>query len=201
MSRARPINWRLIKDTLVRWVTGATGVEVTVWGNQNAPQPAYPYVSLLKLPSPTELGALDDEQWTEDGELQIVGQREFGISMQVHVGPPENVDPDCDADTIANAALSALALPATKEDFRLAGLALRDRGQPQPLDLLVGSTWISRALVDLRFGIVSVLNPTTSPPLDEVGFFDKVSVSSTITGLANPGGPLDLDDELMDPNA
>lgn len=201
MSRPRPIDWRTIKDALVRWVTDATGLEVTVWGNQNAPQPAWPYVSLQRLPSPTELGVLDDEQWTADGELQIVGQREFVLSMQVHVGPPENVDPDCDGDNIANAALSALALPATKEDFRLAGLALRDRGQPQPIDLLVGATWISRVLVELRFGIASVLNPTTSPALDEVGFFDKVSVSSTITGLANPGGPLELTDEVMDPNA
>lgn len=201
MSRANPIDWRIIKDALVRWVTDATGLEVTVWGNQNAPQPAWPYVSLLRLPSPTDLGALDDEQWTEDGELQIVGQREFGLSMQVHVGPPENVDPDCDADTIANAALSALSLPETKQDFAAAGLALRDRGQPQPLDLLVGATWISRVLIELRFGVASVLNPTTAPALDAVGYFDKVSISSTITGLANPGGPLDLDDELMDPNA
>jgi hypothetical protein len=200
MTRPAPINWRRARDALVRWAKDATGLDV-LWGNQNSPQLAWPYVSLLRLPSPTDLGVHDEEQWTEDGELRIVGQREFGLSLQVHVGPPDNVDPDCDAEAIANAALSALSLPETIRDLAEAGLALRDRGAPQPLDLLVGTKWISRSLVELRFGIASVLSPATAPVLGEVGYFDKVRVSSTIDGVAHPGGPLELDDELMDPNA
>lgn len=200
----RPIDWRLIRDTLVRWVEGSTGVCV-VWGNQSAPQPAYPYVSLLRTASPAALPIHDAEEWTADGALRIVGQREFGLSVQVHVGPPSNVDPDCDGETIANAMLSALALPKTRADFEAAGLALRERGQPTPLDLVVGAEWISRYLVELRFGVASVLSPTTdlgtAPALDAVGYFDKIRVSSDIEPLANPGGPLDLDDELIDPNA
>lgn len=156
---------------------------------------------MLAAPSPTPIGVLDEEQWTADGELQIVGQREFGLSVQIHVGPPDNVNPDCDAEAIIHAALSELSSPVQIQRFADAGLALRDRSPPQPIDATVGATWISRQLLELRFGIVSVLNPTTSPALDEVGFFDKVRISSTITGLQNPGGPLDLDDELMDPNA
>jgi hypothetical protein len=200
VTRSIPINWRAAKDALIRWANQATGLEV-VWGRQNAPQPAYPYLTMRAMPAPTPLGVVDDEQWTEDGKLQIVGQREFGLSLQVHVGPPENVDPDFDADSIGHAVLSGLALPDTKQDFANAGLALRDRGQPEPLEILVGATWIARVLIEFRFGIVSVLNPTTAPTLDAVRFFDKVSVSSTITGLANPGGTLELVDEILDPNA
>ena len=198
MSNTTPIDWRSAKDALVRWAGGSTGLPVA-WGNQSAPQLPYPYVSLLATPAPTDLGVHDEEQWLGDGGLQIVGQREFGLSVQTHVGPPQNVDPDCDAAALIHVALSSLSVPPYRQDLVDAGLALRARGQPQPIDLVVGAEWIGRQLLELRFGIVSVLNPTTMPPLDAVGFFDKIRVSSTITGLANPGGTLKLTDELMDP--
>lgn len=200
MTAAIPIDWRAARDALVKWVSDVTCLTV-VWGNQSAPQPAYPYVSLLTTPGATDLGVHDDEQWTEDGDIQYVGQREFGLSAQVHVGPPDNVDPDYDAEMIAHVLASSTSMPSVRQNLAAAGLALRDRGQPQRIDLVVGAEWIARQIVEFRFGIVSVLNPLTTPALDAVGYFDKIRVSSTIDGLAHPGGPLDLDDELMDPNA
>ena len=199
MTNTVPIDWKAAKDALVRWAKGSTGLPVT-WGNQSAPQAALPYVTLLATPSPTDLGVHDEEQWLAAGGVQFVGQREFGLSVQVHVGEPSNVDPDCDAAALINVALSSLSAPPYKHDLAAAGLALRARGQPQPIDIQVGAKWISRQLAELRFGIVSVLNPTTMPTLDAVGFFDKIRISSTIDGLANPGGTLELTDELMDPN-
>lgn len=199
MSRPSPIDWRAARDALVRWATNATGLQV-VWGNQNAPQPAWPYVSLLKTASPTPRSIHGREQWNADGELVIIGQREFGISMQVHVGPPDNVNPDCDGASIMEAALSTLGIPQTVIDFAAAGIALRDIGEPQPIDLVVGSEWINREAVDLRFGIVSVLDFETAPGLDGTGYFDKIRLSSTVDGIENPGGALELDGDLMDPN-
>jgi hypothetical protein len=195
----RPIQWRAIKDALVKWATDTTGL-IVAWGNQSAPQPAWPYISMLMLPAPTDLGVHDDEQWTEDGELQIVGQREFGLSIQIHVGPPDNIDPDFDAEYHCHALLASLSLPDVRAELEAAGLGLRGRGAPQPVDALIGGSWISRYLLELRFGVTSVLNPETAPALDGGDYFDKARVSSEITGVANPGGSLELDDELIDPN-
>jgi hypothetical protein len=200
VSRPIPIEWRTAKDALLRWAKNATGLDV-IWGNQSAPQRPWPYVTMLVIPSPVEYGVHDEEQWLDDGDLQYVGQRDFQISMQVDAGPPSNVDPDCDALSTVYAAMATLSQPDVIKDLADAGLALRDRGTPQNLDLVVGSEWINRVLVELRFGIVSVLNPETAPALEATGYFDKVRVSSEITGLKNPDGSLELDNELMDPNA
>lgn len=194
-----PIDWRLIRDTLFDWVRYVSGCEV-IWADQSAPQAAYPYASLNILPGTLDSGALDEERRQPDGTLVIVGPRDFILSCQIHVGGNAASDPACDARMRADALNASLGIPQFQYSLRAANLGLRQRGQVQMLDLVVGTQWIKRAQVDIRFGTMSQVDVNNWPNLAEVGWFDKVSVSSDIQGLTGSGG-LNWTDEVLDPNA
>lgn len=211
MSRPRPVEWRVIKDALRSWFSDATDLE-TIWGDQSAPQAAYPYATITNIGGgPNNLGVRESEEWLPDGTLRYVGQRELVLSCQIHVGgePTETHDPDEDSRNRMDAAISSLVVPEVIEQFRQAGLALRDRTQPQAINVLVGTEWISRQTAEFRFGFVSVVSAETTPglalgstpALDAVGYFDKVEISSDLEGLQDPNSGLELDEEILDPNA
>lgn len=193
----KPIDWRLIRDTLWQWFGDVSGCE-TIWADQNTPQPAYPYASLNVLPGTLAAGALDEQRIQADGSLALVGPRDFVLSCQIHVGPTAADDPDCDARMRADAVVASLAIPQFREAIRAANLGIRDRGPVQMIDIEVGAQWIRRAQVDLRFGTMSFVDLTAWPNLADVGWFDKVQASSHLEGA--PAG-IQWDDELLDPNA
>ncbi len=201
MSRPRPVDWKAIRAGLLVWFADVSGVD-TVWGQQSAPQPKYPYASISIIgPGPNNFGVHGGQHFTIDGDLNIVRQREFVLSCQIHVGADDAFEFDCDAWAIGDSVTAALNLPSSDQALAEIGVALRDRGEPQNIALVVGSEWIGRVQFDLRFGLTSVMTPDNTPQLRTVGYFDKVAVSSTIEGIKNPGGSLELDNEILDPNA
>ncbi len=195
----QPINWKLIRDTLWQWFAESAGVE-TIWEDQAAPQPAYPYASLNILPGTLNFGALDETRIQSDGSIELVGPRDFVLSCQVHVGPTDSSDPYCDARMRADAAVATLAIPQYQYALRRANLGLRERGQVQMLDLEVGTEWIKRSQVDIRFGTMSSVAVSDWPNLEDPGWFNKVEVSSDIQGL-DPSSNLNWDEEILDPSA
>ena len=197
MSIPSPIDWAAVEDAIHAHFELATGVS-WIWADQRAPQPNYPYGSLNILPGTVSLAVLDEVRIQIDGTIKIVGQRDFTVSAQVHVGPPSNMVPASHGRALMYAAVAALDLPGQVDTFRGVNLAVRAKGQPQDFDLEVGGEWISRTQADIRFGVAAVLE---NIPETDVGFFDKVEVSSTLNGLQSPGGSLELVDELFDPNA
>lgn len=194
----KPIDWGVIRDTLWQWFTEASGCE-TIFEDQNAPQPAYPYASLNFLPGTIDIGAVDEERIQADGSLALVGMRDFILSCQIHSGPYGS-DTSCDAFGRAHSVIASTAIPQYRQAFSSANVALWNRGQPQTIDVLVGTEWIKRALIEFRFGTMSYVNVSDWPNLSEVGWFDKVEVSSQLAPLVGSGG-LNLDEELLDPNA
>ena len=193
-----PIDWRSIRDTLLAWFAEVTGCE-TIWADQAAPQPSYPYASINILPGQIGFGVLDEERINADGSLTIVGPRDFVLSCQIHVGPGDSDDPSCDARTRADAAIASLAIPQYRQLLSAVNLGLRERGQPEMIDVVIGTQWIKRVQVDIRFGTMSQVDVDAWPDLAEVGWFNKVEVSSDIQGLQSPD--LNLDEEILDPNA
>lgn len=190
-----PINWRLISDTLWQWVRDVSGCE-TIWEGQSAPQAAYPYASINILPGTSSRGALDEERVQPDGSIHLVGPRDFVLSCQVHAGPKPATA--CDARTRADALVASLAILQFRYALRRANLGIRDRGQVQMLDLVIGAEWIRRAQVDIRFGTISFVDIAAWPSLDDPGWFNKVRATADIDGA--PAG-IQWDDELLDPNA
>lgn len=194
-----PIDWTRIRHTLWQWFAEVSGCE-TIWADQAAPQPAYPYASLNILPGTLETGAFDEERIEADGSLLITGPRDFVLSCQIHVGPDAANDPACDARIRADAIVASLGTPLFQNELVAANVGLRERGPVQMLDIEIGAEWIKRAQVDIRFGTTSNVDISVWPDLAKVGWFDKVEVSSDLSPLVNPGN-LNLDDELIDPNA
>lgn len=195
----QPIDWRLIRDTLWQWFAESTGV-VTIWADQSAPQAPYPYASLNILPGTLAFGALDEERIQPDGSLWTVGPRDFVLSCQIHVGPTESDDPYCDARIRADAAIASLAVPQFRYALRRANVGIRERSQVQMLDVEIGTQWIKRSQVDVRFGTMSVVKVADWPNLADPGWFDKVEASSDLQGL-QPGSNLNWDEEILDPSA
>jgi len=193
----RPIDWRLIRDTLWQWFVDVSGCE-TIWADQSAPQPAHPYASLNILPGTIAAGALDEERIQDDGSLLIVGPRDFVLSCQIHVGPDASDDPYCDSRMRADAVVSSLGIPEFRYRMRAANLGIRDRGPVQMLDLEVGTEWIKRAQVDFRFGTMSNVAITDWPNLSDPGWFSKVEATANLTGAP---ASIQWNDELLDPNA
>lgn len=195
-----PIDWRRIRDTLWQWFAEVSGCE-TIWADQAAPQPAYPYASLNILPGTLGAGALDEERIQADGSLLITGPRDFVLSCQIHIGPDAASDPYCDARMRADAIVASLSLPQFRDALTTANLGLRERGDVQSLDIEIGTEWLKRAQVDIRFGTTSNVDTLAWPDLAKVGWFEAVEVSSDLSPLVNPAGTLNLDEELIDPNA
>ena len=195
----QPMDWRLIRDTLWQWFSEIAGVE-TIWEDQAAPQPAYPYASLNILPGTFATGALDEERIQADGSLWLVGPRDFVLSCQVHVGPTASDDPYCDARIRADAAVASLAIPEFRQALKRANLGVRDRGQVQMLDLEIGADWIKRSQVDIRLATMSVVKIADWPNLSDPGWFSKVEATSDIQGLM-PSSGLNWDEEILDPSA
>lgn len=194
-----PIDWRLIRDTIWQWFSTVSGCE-TIWANQDAPQPAYPYASLNILPGTLENGALDEHRMQDDGSIVIVGPRDFVLSCQIHVSPGDEHDPNSGARVRAEAINTSLSIPGFLADLGAANIGLRERGAIQNLDLVVGTEWVERTQQDIRFGTMSQVDTSVWPDLADVGWFNKVVVSSDIQGLAGGGG-LNWTDEVLDPNA
>ena len=196
MTTPIAVDWLTIQNTIYTWLANTTGIDVSE-EDQRAPQPSYPYVTINFLPGIAPRAVRDERRQKADGSVAIVGQRDFVASIQIHVN---SNDPQIHARTRLDSAVASLETPGVDQLFESVGLAVREKGQPQDFDLVVGSEWISRSQVDIRFGVASVLEniPETTP-----GYFDKVEVSSRIDGFKTPGdpAPLDLDQVIFDPNA
>lgn len=191
----RPIDWALIRDTLWQWFSDVSGCE-TIWADQSAPQPAYPYGSLNILPG-VLTNTLDEERIQSNGDLLLVGERDFVLSCQIHVGPDASNDPYCDSRMRADAVVSSLAIPQYRQALRAANLGIRERGVVQMLDLEVGTEWIKRAQVDIRFGTMSNVLIADWPDLAAVDWFDKVEATASLTGAP---ASIQWTDKLLDPS-
>lgn len=193
-----PIDWLAIEQTLKGWFATVSGCE-TIWSEEGGPQPAYPYASLNILPGSGELGALDEQRIQPDGSLMVVGRRDFVLSCQIHVGDQSRYALS-NARARADAVIASLSLPQVTQELEAVNLGVWGRGQPQTINVVVGTEWIKRAQVDVRFATTSVVDVSVWPDIGSIGWFNKVRMSSQLSPLRGGGG-LNWQDELLDPNA
>ncbi len=198
MSVPRVVAWRTVEDAIRAWFESSTGLD-TIWEDQRASQPAYPYGSLNILPGSTPMHTTAEQIQKTNGTIKLKRQIDFTVACSIHVGPPDATIPECHARSLISTALMFLDAPGQGTKFAAAGLGLRGPlGQPEDLDLNIGGQWISRSRVDIRFGVAAILEnvPATDP-----GWFDRVELSSRYSGLKTPGdpAPLDIDEEIIGP--
>jgi len=183
-----PIQWRAIENVIHFWMSESTGLK-TIWQNQDAPQPTWPYATLNVIAGPLKVGQ-DGVRYEIDGDNLNAcynGMREFTVSCQVDGGPRGKCETE--AREFLTAAQFALGLPKYRDRFREVELSVvDDNGPVQSFDLVVGETWITRSTLDIRF--------YTAANLIETGadWFNEVEISSDM-GTGNPS--LELDNETF----
>jgi hypothetical protein len=179
------INWTNIENALVAWVNGTSqiGGNSAVWKFQAEPQLVQPYITIHRSP-PTPIG-LDPVTTTYDGaqpagqEIQIVlaGQREIIVTLECF---SNSLTGGGHASEYLGNCLTGLLLPSQSYALWAAGLGLRERGKPQDLSSLLATAFQSRAICEVRFGLVDVQADAPT------GYIDTVDLIPKIDGVTYP---------------
>ncbi len=191
-ATGRPISMSTFRNAVHHWFKTATGIP-TIWRDQSAPQPSYPFGSLLITTGPEQVSpaweqriSFDDGRPAgEEVEILIHVPCRFVVSCQAFVGMPEARDPDQNAVDYINRAKAALGLPSFRskqylEDdrptFESANIAVIGPGPVLNLDELIEDAYISRANMDVAFGASLSLAEYT-------GYIDKAQIVSADLGI------------------
>lgn len=92
VQRFYPADWDAMRAAILDWTIGSVGSAATVvWGEQNAPRPAKPYVVLRLLSSPISIGqAVESNQRAirvEAAQESTAYEVTIGSTTYVHVTP------------------------------------------------------------------------------------------------------------------
>lgn len=188
-----PIEWEDVENALNRWFVDSTDLSCVIWGNQDAPQPPYPYGVLTIIAGPTKIGGVDETRQESIAdplpavpafpiELLKEGPREITLSCQVNVGPPDDNNPGMHSRSIITAAQAALGLPSFTQPLREAGLAVIQELPIAEFSIQIADLWVSRSQMDVRFGLTSSVR-------------EKSPIIETVEITA--GDPFNLDKELF----
>lgn len=162
-----PIPWQTVEDALYDWFNGVTGL-ATIWSEQDAPQPPYPYASINVIAGPTKVAGQDEQRITYDGGqpagqevgIEVAGLREMTLSCQIHVRQ-QDATPANHARDLMSRAQSSLGLPSVLSALQVAGLSVIEEGPVQNVSQVIEDTWIARAMMDVRFGLASSVEERT----------------------------------------
>lgn len=183
MVAPKPINWETVKNALVAWINGVSGL-TTIWENQTGPQPGFPYATLNITSGPTPEGGVDELRYVQEGtppnvilRPQSWGLRVFTLSV--------NTFSDTKATTNAavNSALdyasliqSSLAFEDVLLDLSNAGLALVSKEPMRNLSFLMTDRYAERWQADYIFRVTF---EATQPSSGGTGYIKKAEVSSS----------------------
>jgi len=104
--------------------------------------------------------------------LEVIGMREITVSCQIYVERPDNLDPTKHAVHLMTVAQSALGLPTVLATLDTAGVSVIEEGDVNDISEIGGASYGSRANMDVRFGLASVVE-------ERVGYIETVEISST----------------------
>jgi hypothetical protein len=193
-----PINWTVVDDALHAWIVSELSITAArvIWANQNLPQPAYPYVALLRSGT-AEVGTLDETVTStdltqpagEEIELLTTGPREFTLKVTAHVDVGTGAyNSDSQATALLTLAQSSLGKRSVLDALSVAGIAIIERLPVLDTSVVVNGEWNSQAAFDVRMRV-------TSEMTEQIGYINKTRLSST---FENAAASLDLDDFLID---
>lgn len=183
MTVNSPIDMEAFQNAIQAWFADVTGLE-TIWRNQSAPQPEYPFAGLAILSGP-EPSAPQWEQRFDTDPLRPAGEEvrisvgvpcRFTISCQVYVDIPDARNPELNATAYMIRAQSSLSLPSVLASLHTAGISVERPGTVQNLDEVIEDSFVSRAAMDVVLGATLTLEEFT-------GFVSKVKVKSDNLGI------------------
>jgi hypothetical protein len=163
------ISLHTIENALYLWATAALGPLVPViWYHLNAPRPVVPYVA-MHLFSIRSVGVDAQLSPDGDGEIEIVGNRDFSLECQA-IGLYSR-------DYLEKLKMS-LERPAVQQILRTAGICIVDRGAITDLTSLVDSRWEERNTIEFFFRFAQV-------DIDAPGYFERTNIQTDLIGCDN----------------
>lgn len=172
----QPIPWQTVEDALILWANTVAGFSFH-WANQNAPQPSYPFGTLL-ITSIRTIGIdaqpVGAAQGGKPASINSQGDRTASLSVQVSCHPDKVASSTQSSRAIMSAIQASLEIDDYFGPVRAAGAVVRGIGVIQNLDFVVDDRFISRAQLDISLGLAS----NVSVPMDVI---DHAHVQSTFS--------------------
>lgn len=173
-----PVDWDTLEDTWQSWFSSTTGL-VTVWANQDAPRPAFPYAT-LDIPIILKTGGPGERRWVYDsgaaaGEeivFTITSNMQVTLSCQIHVLPIQSDIPACHARALMSAALGSLNTLTQQSAFNAVMVAVADIGEILDISEPFEDTMINRTQMDVTFTVGACVTETT-------GYINQVELEGT----------------------
>lgn len=183
MTVEAPIDMETVENAIHRWLSEATGLQ-TVWRNQSAPQPEYPYASLRIITGPDpipegfELRDLTDTGRPDGYEIEqnVCAPCLMTVSCQAYVEGEDGNKPSGNARSYLDKARAALFLPSQQALFEAAEISVVRSNPVTDISALTNERFVSRAGMDVQFNCVMNLS-------EYVGYIEKVAVESTALGV------------------
>jgi hypothetical protein len=172
-----------VEDAIQHWFSEATGLQ-TIWRNQSAPQPEYPYASLLitsgpdSIPEGFELRDLTNIGRPAGTEVEqyVCAPCLMTVSCQTYVEGEDGNKPSGNARSYLNKARAALFLPSQQALFEAAEISVVRSNPVTDISALTNERFVSRAGMDVQFNCVMNLS-------EYVGYIKKVAVESAALGV------------------
>lgn len=170
------LNWTTIESALQAWLSSATATPV-VWEHANAPDPATPFATLLVARVAPGAGERADSATNlsnpagQEVEETAVVPLELSVTARAYAAPTSGAGT---ARELLVNALGALFFPSRREALRVAGLVVSFVGDVVDETAQVGSTWQSRAAMDVRFRCVDTAVARTGY-IEKVGLVDQTT--------------------------
>ena len=183
MSIAAPIDMLIFQGTIHTWFINATDL-VTIWSNQSAPKPDYPYAMLQITNGPRPLAP----QWEIRRSTDLgrpAGQEieynyhmpcQFDISCQAYIDMENARDPNKNAVWYLNKAQTALSLLNVQTTLAESNVTYINTSEVQQINEVFGDAYKSRANIDVTFG-------TVLSALEYHTYIERVQIVSSSFGV------------------
>lgn len=178
-----PIDMEAFEDTVHGWFADAIGL-VAVWRDMAAPQPPYPYGSLLISTGPIPRSSRWEQRYStdltrpggEEVEAEVCVPCAIVVNCQVYVGQPCARGALKKASHYLTIAQSSLGLPSVLQTFQQAGIAVIRPETVLNIDALIEDAYVSRASMDVRFAASLSLR-------EYLGYIERVHAKSENLGV------------------
>jgi hypothetical protein len=185
------MNWSTIQTTLDTWFKRATGLDLVVWDRQAAPMMPRPYGE-MNITSTSNVGT-DEVRRTYDSQQppgqeiisEVCGQRIFVLNCRVR---SRDNRPGYQASAYIEKLRNSLAKPNTIALFQSAEISLAEATPTVDLTGLFQDRQESYSSFDLRMNaVISEIDP-----LDQVGYIDKIEITSDLKDVSGNSLPNSL---------
>jgi hypothetical protein len=172
------------RDALIVWFGGITGL-TTIWADQNAPRPDYPY-GVLNVTATRKVGT-DEVTYTFDGG-QPAGQQMVPTfhGYRIHTvscwALTLGQEAPSDAQSLLDNAVISLRYPSYATALNAAGVSFSEVLGWNSIDEEVRGRWLAKRSADIAFSVFDSRTITAQGQQ----YISVAEITSDLSGINNP---------------